>query len=56
MSEGRWWCVKVYHAKSQTYTTLSRFAVSQEEIESDLEAEYEDENDWVFVSATPEDE
>jgi uncharacterized protein (DUF302 family) len=50
MSEAIWWYVRVYDPKSETYTHLSRFAETVEEVQ----AEIEDEGYWIFVSAEPE--
>ena len=46
------WNVTVFHERSNSYTTLTRYANSVEDVQAELESEYEDDNSWVFVSAT----
>ena len=44
--------VKVWHERSGTTTNLTMYARNQYLIQEKLELEYEDDNSWVFVSAT----
>lgn len=46
------WSVKVFHESSNSSTTITRYADSVEDIQAELKSEYEDDNSWVFVSAT----
>lgn len=44
--------VKVWHERSGTTTNLTMYGQNQYLIQEKLELEYEDDNSWVFVSAT----
>lgn len=54
MYEKRYWQVKVYQAKSQSYTSLDMEGMSEDDCRQQLEDAYEDDRSWVFVSATEE--
>ena len=56
MYEKRYWQVKVYQAKSQSYTTIGMEGTSEDDCRQQLEDAYEDDRSWVFVSATEEHE
>ena len=44
--------VKVWHERSGTTTNLTMYAQNEYRIQEELEREYENDNSWVFVSAT----
>lgn len=50
-NEFREFNVKVWHARSGSYTTIIRYAKDEDAVEQELESEYEDDNSWIFVSA-----
>lgn len=54
MSEKRYWQVRVYQEKSQSYTTLDMEGTSEDDCREQLEDAYEDDRSWIFVSAHEE--
>ena len=51
MADKQFWRVKVWHEASRTYTHISAYAHSVEEIQQELVDDYVDANSWVFVEA-----